>query len=301
MKLFADFAEAEAEGRVVRSAPLKRTPRAERPGSLELVGAAERRTRWGKEPRLMKTSLPDGIRVMRGRYACRWGWLAGGALLDEHCQSTGLERKYANKVLRGQRRTGRSGAGREARRRYGLAGSRGVGAAEQWAQFVEVFHQVIEIQHEDGRRAVGSGQFPNPRRPVPDEHDPLRLAKAPPPGFVAQQGRKARHRLELAHVAGGLMVPQRLARRVGYGLRGDAPQFDRAGLGGAVAAFIPTYNHHGPSKNSATNPPSKPAFLSKPPCSSPCPCSRKRREDHRDTMNTEKNKGQRRVQEVTNQ
>lgn len=50
------------------------------------------------ETRLMKTSLPDYTRVMRGRYARRWGKRARGALLDEHCQSTGLERKYANEV-----------------------------------------------------------------------------------------------------------------------------------------------------------------------------------------------------------
>lgn len=70
---------------------------------------------------LMKTSLSDYTRVMRGRYARRWGKGARGALLDEYCQSTGLERKYANKVLRGQRRTGPSGAARGARRRYGPA------------------------------------------------------------------------------------------------------------------------------------------------------------------------------------
>ena len=93
---------------------------------------------------------------------------------------------------------------------------------------------MIEIQNEDGRREVGAGQFPNPRRPVPEEDDLLRLADAPPPGFVAQQGGEAGHRLERAHVAGGLVVPQRLARRVGGGLGEDAPQFDLAGLGGAV-------------------------------------------------------------------
>ena len=35
-------------------------------------------------------------------------------------------------------------------------------------------------------------------------------------------------------IPGGLVVPQRLARRIGFGLRAAAPQFDRAGLGGAV-------------------------------------------------------------------
>jgi hypothetical protein len=55
---------------------------------------------------------------MRERYARHTGKLARQKLLDEYCQSTGLERKYANKVLRGQRRRGCGGAPRGARRRY---------------------------------------------------------------------------------------------------------------------------------------------------------------------------------------
>ena len=70
------------------------------------------------EPRLMKESLEDYTRVMRGRYARRTGKPARQKLLDEYCQSTGLERKYANKVLRGQRRRGPSGAPRGAQSRY---------------------------------------------------------------------------------------------------------------------------------------------------------------------------------------
>jgi hypothetical protein len=70
------------------------------------------------EPRLMKKSLEDYTRVMRGRYARHTGKLARQKLLDEYCQTTGLERKYANKVLRGQRRRGPSGAPRGAGSRY---------------------------------------------------------------------------------------------------------------------------------------------------------------------------------------
>jgi hypothetical protein len=56
------------------------------------------------EPRLMKESLKDYIEVMRGRYGRRRGKRVRSALLDEFCQTAGLERKYALKVLRGQRR-----------------------------------------------------------------------------------------------------------------------------------------------------------------------------------------------------
>jgi hypothetical protein len=66
------------------------------------------------EPRLMKESLEDYTRVMRGRYARRTGKAARHILLNEYCQSTGLERKHANKVLRGQRRRGPGGARRGA-------------------------------------------------------------------------------------------------------------------------------------------------------------------------------------------
>ena len=66
----------------------------------------------------MKESLEDYTRVMRERYARRTGKPARAKLLDEYCQSTGLERKYANKVLRGQRRRGPSGVSRGASSRY---------------------------------------------------------------------------------------------------------------------------------------------------------------------------------------
>ena len=62
----------------------------------------------------MKESLEDYTRVMRGRYARRTGKRARQELLNEYCRTTGLERKYANKVLRGQRRRGASGARRGA-------------------------------------------------------------------------------------------------------------------------------------------------------------------------------------------
>jgi hypothetical protein len=66
----------------------------------------------------MKQSLEDYTRMMRERYA-RWtGKRARHKLLNEYCQSTGLERKYANKVLRGQRRRGCSAAARGAASRY---------------------------------------------------------------------------------------------------------------------------------------------------------------------------------------
>jgi hypothetical protein len=70
------------------------------------------------EPRLMKESREDYTRVMRGRYARHTGKPARAKLLDEYCQTTGLERKYANKVLRGQRRRGPSGVLRGASSRY---------------------------------------------------------------------------------------------------------------------------------------------------------------------------------------
>jgi hypothetical protein len=70
------------------------------------------------EPHLMKKSLEDYTRVMRGRYARRTGKGARSALLNEYCSTTGLERKYAIKVLRAQRRLGSSGAPRGACRSY---------------------------------------------------------------------------------------------------------------------------------------------------------------------------------------
>jgi len=66
----------------------------------------------------MKESREDYTRVMRGRYARHTGKPARSKLLDEYCQTTGLERKYANQVLRGQRRRGPSGVPRGASSRY---------------------------------------------------------------------------------------------------------------------------------------------------------------------------------------
>lgn len=63
---------------------------------------------------LMKESLSDYTGVMRARYARRPGKMARSALLDEYCQTTQLERKYAIKVLRGQRRKARGGTRRGA-------------------------------------------------------------------------------------------------------------------------------------------------------------------------------------------
>lgn len=59
------------------------------------------------EPRLMKESHEDYTRMMRQRYARRPGRRARSVFLDEYCRSTGLERKYAVKVLGGKRRPGR--------------------------------------------------------------------------------------------------------------------------------------------------------------------------------------------------
>ena len=66
----------------------------------------------------MKESLEDYIRVTRERYARRTGKRARSALLDEFCENSGFERKYAIKVLNGERRTGPSGAPRGATSRY---------------------------------------------------------------------------------------------------------------------------------------------------------------------------------------
>ena len=50
------------------------------------------------EPRLMKESREDYTRVMRGRYARHTGKPARAKLQDVYYQTTGLERKYANKA-----------------------------------------------------------------------------------------------------------------------------------------------------------------------------------------------------------
>lgn len=60
----------------------------------------------------MKESREDYTRVMRERYGRYRGKQARSALLDEYCRSTGLERKYAIKVLRQQRRRGDLGVSR---------------------------------------------------------------------------------------------------------------------------------------------------------------------------------------------
>ena len=52
------------------------------------------------EPHLMKKSLEDYTRVMRGRYARRTGKGARSALLNDYCATTEFERKYAIKVQR---------------------------------------------------------------------------------------------------------------------------------------------------------------------------------------------------------
>ena len=52
----------------------------------------------------MKKSIEDYTKMMRGRYVRRIGKRARSVLLDEYCQATGRERKYAIKELRNQRR-----------------------------------------------------------------------------------------------------------------------------------------------------------------------------------------------------
>ena len=69
----------------------------------------------------MKQSIEDYTRVIRGRYARRTGKTARSLLLDEYCQNTGLERKYATKVLREQRRRGGNGKPRGASSQYSAA------------------------------------------------------------------------------------------------------------------------------------------------------------------------------------
>jgi|GEM_PF-4482303 len=66
----------------------------------------------------MKESLSDYAGVMRARYARRPGKLARSALLDEYCLTTHVDRKYAIKVLRGQRRKASGGARRRAPATY---------------------------------------------------------------------------------------------------------------------------------------------------------------------------------------
>ena len=55
-------------------------------------------------PRLMTDTLDDYTELMRSRYARRTGRCARSKLLGEFCNVTGFERKYAIKILNGQRR-----------------------------------------------------------------------------------------------------------------------------------------------------------------------------------------------------
>ena len=69
-------------------------------------------------PRLMTESLDEYTLLMRSRYARRTGRKARSKLLDEFCDVTGFERKYAIKVLNGQRRRSHSGKRRGAKPTY---------------------------------------------------------------------------------------------------------------------------------------------------------------------------------------
>lgn len=60
---------------------------------------------------MSQQSLAEYIPRVRHRYEGMRGKLARGRLLDVFCAVSGWERKYALKVLRGQRRDGR-GPGR---------------------------------------------------------------------------------------------------------------------------------------------------------------------------------------------
>lgn len=66
----------------------------------------------------MKKSLEDYIGMARERYSRRTGKSGRSALLDEFCDYSGFERKYAIKVLNGARRGGPSGTPRGAASRY---------------------------------------------------------------------------------------------------------------------------------------------------------------------------------------
>jgi len=69
-------------------------------------------------PRLMTESLIDYTTLIRSRYARRSGRRARSILLDEFCNVTGFERKYAIKVLNGQRRRRTPGKRRGANSTY---------------------------------------------------------------------------------------------------------------------------------------------------------------------------------------
>lgn len=66
----------------------------------------------------MKKSLEDYIGMARERYSRRTGKSGRSALLDEFCDYSGFERKYAIKVLNGGRRSGPGGTPRGVASRY---------------------------------------------------------------------------------------------------------------------------------------------------------------------------------------
>lgn len=68
---------------------------------------------------MSKRSIKEYTEKMRDRYGRMTGKEARSRLLDEYTQVTGFERKYANKVLRGQRRCGGKKSRRGAPARYG--------------------------------------------------------------------------------------------------------------------------------------------------------------------------------------
>ncbi|MDA7916256.1 hypothetical protein N9B94_03380 [Verrucomicrobia bacterium] len=68
---------------------------------------------------MSQQSVTEYTEKMRGRYRRRTGKRARSKLLDEYVEVTDYERKYANKVLRNQRRVTRSGTKRGAPVRYG--------------------------------------------------------------------------------------------------------------------------------------------------------------------------------------
>ena len=67
---------------------------------------------------MSQKSLAEYIQRVRNRYERMKGKLARSRLLDEFCAVSGLERKYALKVLRGRRRSGRGPGRGGAPRRY---------------------------------------------------------------------------------------------------------------------------------------------------------------------------------------
>jgi hypothetical protein len=70
---------------------------------------------------MSRRSRDEYLLKMRGRYARMEAKRARGALLDEFCEVTGHERKYATKLLGGRRDPGSGGRGRGRPPRYGDA------------------------------------------------------------------------------------------------------------------------------------------------------------------------------------